>query len=335
MKRKDNVSSHSSVAISRDLKKSRSIRNNLECSICSDLFECPIVLPSCGHTFCKSCIIKWKDTCEDNGDDKTCPVCRVSFENENIELISTSIILSNMVDDILEQTTDDVTQESLELRCFKAAHCNEPNRLKSLIKNYPEVELDFLRDNQTCFFWLCYHGCDDEALLQLVFDKTNVFYFALKDSVYDQTPLSLACRYGLEDIVTMMLDELKQITLDPKVHSLDSGINDEKRTPLQWLIKYNCAEEAAMLLEMGAEEFYLDDNEKSKLMRLCYIAAVRRGSDKRAELNPIKLRDPDDGDSDDDDEEEDEEEEDEEEDEEEVDEDEEEEVDDDEEEEED
>lgn len=73
MKRKAIHLSYSSI-VSRDLNKIKSVSNNLDCPICSDLFECPIVLPSCGHTFCKSCIIKWKDTCEENDDDETCPV---------------------------------------------------------------------------------------------------------------------------------------------------------------------------------------------------------------------------------------------------------------------
>ena len=317
MKRKATHLSYSSV-VSRDLNKIKSVSKNLDCPICSDLFECPIVLPSCGHTFCKSCIIKWKDTCEENDDDETCPVCRVSFESDDIELISISVILSNMVDDILEQTADDVTEESLELRCFKAAHSNEPGRLKSLIRRYPELELDLLKDNQTCFFWLCYHGCDDDALLQLVLNRTNVFYYALKDSVHNQTPLSLACEHGLENIIYMMLNELKQITLDPKVHSLEAGTaDDEKKTPLQWLMEYNYAEEAAMLLEMGAEIFYLDDDEKSKLRRLCYFALVTRGSDKRTKLNPVTEHDDDDDDEEEEEEEDDDEEEDDEEEEEE------------------
>jgi len=285
MKRKEDKSS----VVSRDLKKIRG-KTSLDCPICSDLFECPIVLPSCGHTFCKSCIIEWKDTCEENEDDKNCPVCRASFEYDNIELISTSVILSNMVDDILEQRDHDVTQESLELRCFKAAHSNEPGRLKSLISRYPELELDHLKDNQTCIFWLCYHGCDDDNLLQTVLDKTNVFYYALKDNVYDQTPLAFACKHGVpEEIICTMLKALKRIKLDPKLHSIESEIEEndesEKRTPLQWVMKHEYDEAVAMLMELGANVCYLNLDGRNKLSSMCYYALYNRGVSKRREWN--------------------------------------------------
>ena len=41
----------------------------LECPICIELFQLPIVL-SCGHTFCRKCINTHKENCH------KCPICR-------------------------------------------------------------------------------------------------------------------------------------------------------------------------------------------------------------------------------------------------------------------
>ena len=46
--------------------------NQLQCSICNDIFDCPTII-NCGHTFCKNCIQKWT---EEKRNKSTCPICR-------------------------------------------------------------------------------------------------------------------------------------------------------------------------------------------------------------------------------------------------------------------
>jgi len=48
------------------------------CGICYDCDdECEKSDLSCGHAFSVSCVAKWFDTCTANGNDRTCPTCRV------------------------------------------------------------------------------------------------------------------------------------------------------------------------------------------------------------------------------------------------------------------
>ncbi|CAG9329807.1 unnamed protein product [Blepharisma stoltei] len=53
------------------------IKSYLICSICSEPFYDPARL-SCGHTFCKECILTWSQ------DNRTCPHCRKAFNKKTI-----------------------------------------------------------------------------------------------------------------------------------------------------------------------------------------------------------------------------------------------------------
>ena len=48
-----------------------------ECSICTEVYTDPRVLP-CGHTFCLKCIEAWSEE-EEPGDKVACPLCRKQF----------------------------------------------------------------------------------------------------------------------------------------------------------------------------------------------------------------------------------------------------------------
>ena len=52
----------------------------LQCSICLDIFDDPISLPACGHTFCRTCI--------SNVQSKKCPLCdKAGEEAQTVVLI--------------------------------------------------------------------------------------------------------------------------------------------------------------------------------------------------------------------------------------------------------
>lgn len=57
------------------LNKPNKIEEMLECSICLEPFKQPTVL-QCGHSYCKSCIIGFKD--------KKCPFCRQTFDETKL-----------------------------------------------------------------------------------------------------------------------------------------------------------------------------------------------------------------------------------------------------------
>ncbi|XP_037928472.1 E3 ubiquitin-protein ligase NRDP1-like [Teleopsis dalmanni] len=44
-----------------------------ECPVCLDGYENPSTIKVCGHTFCKACILEWRER------HSSCPMCRSSF----------------------------------------------------------------------------------------------------------------------------------------------------------------------------------------------------------------------------------------------------------------
>ena len=54
----------------------KQLDNVMECSICTEVFTDPRVLP-CGHTYCLKCIKAWGD--QQSGDKLACPVCMKEF----------------------------------------------------------------------------------------------------------------------------------------------------------------------------------------------------------------------------------------------------------------
>ena len=62
-----------------------SVANEIECTICIDLFKNPHLLVPCLHTFCKECI----DRVSATGENK-CPMCRQDFlqTRQNFALLS-------------------------------------------------------------------------------------------------------------------------------------------------------------------------------------------------------------------------------------------------------
>lgn len=50
------------------------VKQALTCSICLEIFKQPVILPSCGHSFCFECIER---IARDNKTEVTCPECRI------------------------------------------------------------------------------------------------------------------------------------------------------------------------------------------------------------------------------------------------------------------
>ena len=57
----------------------------------------PIVLPFCGHTFCKDCISEWSNSSSNN---KKCPECRTDF-GFPIEKVAINLRLKSFVDKLM------------------------------------------------------------------------------------------------------------------------------------------------------------------------------------------------------------------------------------------
>jgi len=69
----------------------QSISRYLYCCICDEIFNNPIRIKECGHTFCKTCLKKWAKI------NKHCPLCRKEF---NIKNIKRDNIAYNIINDL-------------------------------------------------------------------------------------------------------------------------------------------------------------------------------------------------------------------------------------------
>lgn len=76
-----------------------SLREDLTCAICCDLFREPVML-SCMHHFCKACISRyWRGT----QGPVTCPQCRKEFRSKQFQ---TNYLVAGMVEKVRSSTSD-------------------------------------------------------------------------------------------------------------------------------------------------------------------------------------------------------------------------------------
>jgi len=64
--------------LSSETRDTEDVPHNLTCPICFGVFDEPCSLPMCGHTFCRSCLIR----CATNRILSRCPVCRAESTQE-------------------------------------------------------------------------------------------------------------------------------------------------------------------------------------------------------------------------------------------------------------
>nr|XP_004541080.3 zinc-binding protein A33 [Maylandia zebra]XP_023010308.2 zinc-binding protein A33 [Maylandia zebra]XP_023010309.2 zinc-binding protein A33 [Maylandia zebra]XP_023010310.2 zinc-binding protein A33 [Maylandia zebra] len=96
-----------------------SLREDLTCAICCDLFREPVML-ACMHHFCKSCISRyWRGT----QGPVTCPQCRKEFSSKQFQ---TNYLVAAMVEKV-RATTSDAYTKNLEKQLKEAL---ESHRLR-------------------------------------------------------------------------------------------------------------------------------------------------------------------------------------------------------------
>lgn len=84
-----------------------SLREDLTCAICCDLFREPVML-ACMHHFCRPCISRyWRGT----QGPVTCPQCRKEFSSRNFQ---TNYLVAAMVEKV-RATTSDTYIKNLEV----------------------------------------------------------------------------------------------------------------------------------------------------------------------------------------------------------------------------
>eukprot|EP00746_Dinoflagellata_sp_MGD_P000821 gnl/MRDRNA2_/MRDRNA2_101511_c0_seq1.p1 gnl/MRDRNA2_/MRDRNA2_101511_c0~~gnl/MRDRNA2_/MRDRNA2_101511_c0_seq1.p1 ORF type:complete len:498 (+),score=96.83 gnl/MRDRNA2_/MRDRNA2_101511_c0_seq1:93-1586(+) len=75
--------------------------DHLECPVCLDTFQDPVILPSCGHSFCRQCVNRIADTNASSwlragGGQHACPTCRSLFRLGDVR---TNFALTQLLSD--------------------------------------------------------------------------------------------------------------------------------------------------------------------------------------------------------------------------------------------
>ncbi|KAG7492508.1 hypothetical protein MATL_G00015370 [Megalops atlanticus] len=89
--------------------KASSLKEELCCSVCLDIFKDPVVL-KCSHSFCRVCLEQcWKEKSS-----QECPICR---GKSSMDKPPANLVLKNIAELYLKQKTESVAPEKSEARC--------------------------------------------------------------------------------------------------------------------------------------------------------------------------------------------------------------------------
>lgn len=85
-------------------KSKRILDQNKECPICKDFLRCR-VKPSCGHEFCRSCLMEWfaGDRYNTLSMHSKCPICRKLFNKKTIKILKSGSEYMKFLSDNLEK----------------------------------------------------------------------------------------------------------------------------------------------------------------------------------------------------------------------------------------
>uniref|UniRef100_A0A673MBW4 E3 ubiquitin-protein ligase TRIM39-like n=1 Tax=Sinocyclocheilus rhinocerous TaxID=307959 RepID=A0A673MBW4_9TELE len=217
-----------------------SLTEELQCSICLDVFTDPVSTP-CGHNFCKTCLNK----CWDNSQTCSCPYCKETFKQRPDLKINTT--LRELVGDYKKKSPEkkpevlcDICEER-KLKALKSclvcqsSYCEthlEPHLRVTLLKKHklmdPVSNLEdyicqkhdsplelFCRDDQTCVCMIC-----------SVKDHKNHNTVPIKEESEDKTELMKTQK----DMQQMIQDRIKKIQDIKHSAEVRKG-TEERRAP--------------------------------------------------------------------------------------------------------
>ncbi|XP_029949724.1 E3 ubiquitin/ISG15 ligase TRIM25-like isoform X3 [Salarias fasciatus] len=122
-----------------------SLEDELSCSICLSLFDCPVTIP-CGHNFCQDCLLStWKDS-------YSCPQCRTVFATR--PELKKNTVLSTVVETLRarsgwsEAEAQAKPQKKVEMiRCDMCMEAEASQTCLTCMASYCEEHLRPHRDN--------------------------------------------------------------------------------------------------------------------------------------------------------------------------------------------
>ncbi|OCT60810.1 hypothetical protein XELAEV_18046832mg [Xenopus laevis] len=128
------------------------LRDELNCSICKELYIDPVMLP-CGHNYCQGCIIKTWESEESRGEVFACPDCRRCYMRR--PEITRNMTLRNIVDKLR------LNQKESGIFCTYCVHSSVPASKTCL-----------LCEASLCVTHLCWHSKSEKHVLT---EPTTIF----------------------------------------------------------------------------------------------------------------------------------------------------------------
>jgi tetratricopeptide (TPR) repeat protein len=106
---------------SRETKETKEFEENLICECCCEVLCYPITV-SCGHTFCRQCLLN----------NNKCLSCNVVINNK-VEDLSTNNVLTSIIDNCFQAKTN-----ATQLR-YEGNECFSNNNYEDALKKYTEA----------------------------------------------------------------------------------------------------------------------------------------------------------------------------------------------------
>jgi Zinc finger, C3HC4 type (RING finger) len=124
------------------------ISDSLKCNICFEMFNNPVTLKNCGHTFCEICINQWKNNC---------PTCRSSIHNGYIPAYNIKSMINNTIilcsnENCKKACSYDKIPNHLQICYFQDIKCDycafKGIRKKHLINEYNKIMEKIIENNK-------------------------------------------------------------------------------------------------------------------------------------------------------------------------------------------
>lgn len=106
-----------------------------QCMICMSLIQTATESKNCGHIFCESCIFKWHNEQEEQGEDPRCPICKEDIND--IDDLSESKFLNRQIGQIIVECPF-CEWKGEHLHFLKHCDPNENNPCRYLLVDCPE-----------------------------------------------------------------------------------------------------------------------------------------------------------------------------------------------------
>uniref|UniRef100_A0A672R9X6 Uncharacterized protein n=1 Tax=Sinocyclocheilus grahami TaxID=75366 RepID=A0A672R9X6_SINGR len=224
---------------SQNEKCVESLSEEIQCSICLDLFTDPVSTP-CGHNFCKSCL----NQCWNNSQTYNCPFCKETFSKRPDLKINTA--LRQNKSEVLCDICDDIKMKALKM-CLvcQSSYCEthlEPHHRAVNLKKHklidPGENLEdyicqkhekplelFCRDDQTCVCLLCAVTNHRNHNTVAVEEESRAKWVGKADSTELFTDLMRSIERYQSELLEMM--EQKQKAAEKQTEELIKALEQE------------------------------------------------------------------------------------------------------------